>query len=119
MSEPLNPVQIERRLAELSNRIAKGVSECSKRYTAYLQADHEHDVAFAKAYLGYEGPQQEKRYAATVATVAERDARDAADAAYRFADRQARALESELRAMQSINSSVRSMYSVAGAGNGA
>jgi hypothetical protein len=49
----------------------------------------------------------------------QRHERDVADAAHRFADRQARALENELRALQSVGASIRAMYGVAGRGEGA
>lgn len=114
MNDVLNPVDIERAIRSCSDRIANGVKVCSDAYGAYLKADAAYDGAFARAYMRHEGPQAEKRYAAEIATEEERADRDAADAAYKYADRLARALESELRAWQSVNASVRAMYSVAG-----
>ena len=49
----------------------------------------------------------------------EREARDVAEIAYRHADKIHKALDSELRAWQSIGASVRQMYAVAGRGEGA
>lgn len=112
----LNPVVIEQAIRTCSDRIASGVKVCDERYRAYLEADHAYDVSFAGAYLDASGPAHAKKYEAELATMAERKARDVADAAYRYADRQARALENELRAWQSVNASVRAMYSVAGTG---
>lgn len=114
-----NPVQIEAAIRECANRIGKGVTICANAYSAFLAADHAFDVAEARAYMGHDGPAHEKKHAATLATQEERTARDIADAAYRFADRTARAVESELRAYQSIGASVRQMYGVAGRGEGA
>ena len=116
MTEPMNPVAIEAAIRDTSNRVSKGVRVCDERYRAFLQADHELDLAFARSYLGHEGPAHEKKYAAELATKAERAARDVADAAWRYADRQAKALDLELRALQSIGASVRSMFAVAGRG---
>ena len=116
MTEPANPVQIEAAIREAANRIAKGVRVCDDRYQVFLRADHALDEAYAHAYMGHEGPAHEKRYAAELATQDERAARDVADAAYRFADRQAKALGLELRSLQSIGASVRAMYSAAGRG---
>jgi hypothetical protein len=116
MSDVLNPVQIETAIREVSNRIAKGVEVCSQRYGVFLTANQRYDAAFARAYMAHEGPAHEKRYAAELATQVEREARDTADVAYRHADRQARALEAELRAWQSVGASVRAMYGVAGRG---
>lgn len=112
----INPVEIEQAIRKCTERIANGVMECDRRYRAFLEADHAYDVAFAGAYLTAAGPAHEKRYAAELATKPQREARDVADAAYRFADRQARALENELRAWQSVGASVRAMFQVAGVG---
>lgn len=119
MTDPLNPVEIEARIRDISNRIAGGVQVCSDRYKAFLAASHAYDLAYARAYMAYDGPQAEKRYAAELATQAEREARDIAEGAYRHADRLAKALENELRAYQSVGASVRAMYAVAGRGEGA
>jgi hypothetical protein len=119
MNDPMNPVEVESGIREVSNRIGDGVKVCDKRYRAFLAADHAHALAYANAYLKHSGPAHEKRYAAEVATADERTKRDVADASYRYADRTARALENELRALQSVGASVRAMYSVAGTGVGA
>lgn len=111
-----NPVQIEAAIRECANRIANGVKVCDERYTAFLNADRDYDASFAHAYLKAVGPAHEKKYRAEIATRAERERRDVADAAYRYADRTARAVESELRALQSVNKSVVSMYGAAGVG---
>lgn len=113
----LNPVSIENAIKACSDRISKGVMVCDERYRAFLEADHAYDVAFARSYLEHSlSPAHERKYAAELDTQELRAARDTADAAYRYADRQARALENELRALQSVGASVRSMFSVAGTG---
>lgn len=114
MTDVLNPVDIETSIRNCSDRIANGVRVCSERYDAFLKADAAYDQAFARAYMAFQGPQAEKKYSAELATADERAARDAADVAYKYADRQAKALESELRSWQSVGASVRAMYSVAG-----
>lgn len=117
-TDVLNPVDIEASIRSVSDRIAEGVQVCSQRYRAFLDADRTYDAAYARAYLAADGPAHKARYTAELATQTEREARDVADAAYRYADRQARALENELRALQSVGASVRSMYAVAGVGVG-
>jgi len=114
-----NPVQIEAAISECANRIANSVTVCGTAYKAFVTADQEYDVAFAHAYLEADGPAHERKYRAELATTTQRRARDVADSAYRFADRKARALETELRAWQSVGASVRLMYGVAGRGEGA
>ena len=118
MSEPLNPVQIESAIRELVTRIAKGIKVCSERYSGFLEADRHFDREYAQAYLAAGGSIEDKKRQATIDTMPAREERDVADAAYRHADRLAKALELELRAYQSIGASVRSMYSVAGRGEG-
>ena len=113
---PLNPVEIEQAIRELVNRISKGIQFTSARYSEFLEADREFDRAFSRAYLDAEGSIKDREHTARLETMDERDARDVADAAYRHADKLSRALESELRALQSLGASVRMMYGVAGRG---
>ena len=117
MTVDINPVQVENAIRETSNRIANSVKWCADRYQDFLTAEHALDLAFARAYLeATDRPAHERRYLAEVATASERAARDVADAAYRHADRKAKALEAELRALQSLNASLRTQYGVAGVG---
>jgi len=108
--EVLNPVQVEQAIKHCADRIARGVRVCSEKYAEKLAAERSYDKAFARAYLHYEGAAHERRYAAELATAEAREERDAADVAYRYAASTARALEDELRALQSVNKSLVSMY---------
>lgn len=113
----LNPVDVERKIREISDRIANSAEVCNARYKAYLTAERAYDQAYAHAYLdSSDAPAHTRKYEAEVATAKERETRDVADAAYKYADRLAKALESELRAYQSVGASVRQMYAVAGTG---
>lgn len=114
----LNPVDVEQSIRMVSNQIAQNVRFADQRYREFLDADRAYDQAYARAYMSHQGPSHEKRYAAELATETERAARDVADAAYRYADRQAKALDSELRSWQSVGASVRSMYGSTGSGQG-
>lgn len=114
-----NPVTVEAAIRECANRIARGVTICGSAYADFLEADRAYDVAYARAYLAAQGPVHERKYVAELATQNERADRDVKDGTYRVADRRARALEAELRALQSVNKSVVSMYGVAGRGEGA
>ncbi|OZE35623.1 MULTISPECIES: hypothetical protein [unclassified Rhodococcus (in: high G+C Gram-positive bacteria)] len=116
MPEVFNPVSVEAAIRECANRIANGVTECNRRYVAFLEADHALDIAYARAWAADSGPANGKRYTCELATIDLRKARDVADAMYRHADRQAKALESELRAWQSVNKSVMGAYQTAGTG---
>lgn len=115
-TEPLNPVQVEEHIRELVNRIAKGIQVCSKRYAEFLDADRAFDREYAQAYLAADGSIKDKEQTARLETMPAREERDIADAAYRHADRLSKALDSELRAFQSLGASVRQMYANAGRG---
>lgn len=110
MTEVLNPVDIEQAIRKCADRIHAGVTIVTGRETAARKARAAYERALASAYLSYEGPAHEKKYAAELAVAAERDACDVAEVAYREADRTARAVVEELRAWQSVGASVRAMY---------
>lgn len=109
-----NPTDVEAAIRSVSNQISQNVRFSDQEYRKFLTADHQYDLAYARAYMNHAGPAHEKRFAAELATEKERADRDVADAAYRYADRQARALEAELRSWQSVGASIRAMFSVAG-----
>lgn len=117
--EPLNPVMVERHVLELTNRISKGIRVFSDRYADFLEKDREFDKAYAHAYLKAEGSIKDKEKAAVLETFEARTARDVAEVSYRHANQLLKALDSELRAWQSIGASVRQQYAVAGRGEGA
>lgn len=111
-----NPVSVEQTINETVNEIAQGVNTASSAYDAYLTADREFDLAYARAYMRFDGPAHAKKYQAELDTETERIARDAADVAYRLADKTNKALEQKLDAIRSIGVSVRQAYQVAGRG---
>lgn len=115
-ADVLNPVAVEQKILELSNRIAKSAGICNDRYVARLESERAYERAYAQAYMAHQGPQQEKRYAAVLATETEKAQADEDEAAYRYADRLAKALESEPMAFQSVARSVGRMYNAAGVG---
>lgn len=114
MDEPLNPVQIEATMRELINRVSRGIKVTSDRYAEFSEADRLYDQAQARAYLEADGPVKEREAQVELATAVERERRDVAEVAFRHADRLSKALDLELRAWQSIGSSVRQAYGNAG-----
>lgn len=117
-NEVLNPVVLEQRIGHLSNQIAKGVAVVSAAEKQKLDADRIYDGAFATAYLTHPGPAHEKKYAAEKVTQQERLNRDVAFVAFRHAERQMKALETQLSSAQSVLKSVLQMYGAAGSGRG-
>ena len=118
-SEPLNPVEVERRIAELANLIAEGVQQVTNHLRAYLEAKREHERSYARALLDATGSVEVRKQTAILATTEEQDALDVAEVAYGHVNRRVKAFEKELDAIRSIGASVRSMYAVAGRGVGA
>lgn len=114
--EVLSPVEIEHRIRDVASRITAGVMVCDERYGAFMRADHAYDLRYAREWLQATGTVKDKEATVEIATEQERAARDRAQVLYRTADRLAKALESELRALQSVGASIRQAYSVAGRG---
>lgn len=105
----LLPEDVERLLAELGNRLTVGGLATARAFEAYTDARRVYDLAYARAYLAHEGPQTEKRHAATVATEAEREAMDVAEVTHKTYQEQMKALEKAMSAVQSIGASVRQL----------
>jgi hypothetical protein len=110
VSDVLNPVDLEAKIQEISRRIHEGVRVVTAAEREAREKRRLYDLAYAKAYQGYNGPSHAKRYEAEIQTTDERGAAEVAEVAFRHAERTARALENELRATQSIGASVRAMY---------
>lgn len=112
----LNPVDVERKIEEISNRIAKGVAVVTKAEKDARDKRRAFDLAFAHAYKRAEGPAHERKYTAEIEAMPHREAADNAEIAFKHAERTAKALEKELFAWQSINGNIRAMYGSAGVG---
>lgn len=115
-SDVLDPVTVERRIQEVSNRIAKGVSIITQAEREAREKRRMFDLAFARAYKQADGPAHERKYSAEIEAMPHREAADIAEIAFKHAERTAKALEKELFAWQSINGNIRAMYGAAGTG---
>jgi len=117
-SDVLNPVDIELMIRKFSNEIAKGVAVVSRAHADAKRTAREYDVAFARAYMVHSGPSHEKKYQAEIATEQERMNADVAEVAFRHAERQMKALETQLSSAQTISKSVNQMYGATASGRG-
>ena len=115
-TEVLNPVDAERKIQELSDRISKGVGVVTAAEREARAKKRAYDLAYAYAYKNAEGSIKEREYTADIQTMPHREDADNAEIAFRHAERTAKALEKELLAWQSINSNIRAMYGAAGVG---
>jgi hypothetical protein len=113
-TEVLNPVDAERKIQELSDRIAKGVGIVTAAEREARAKKRAFDLAYAYAYKSAEGSIKEREYTADIQTMPHREECDNAEIAFKHAERTAKALEKELLAWQSINSNIRAMWNVAG-----
>ena len=109
-TEVLNPVDAERKIQELSDRIAKGVGVVTAAERDARARKRAFDLAYAHAYKRAEGSIKEREYSADIQTMDKREESDNAEIAFKHAERTAKALEKELVAWQSINSNLRAMY---------
>lgn len=109
---PLNPVQIENNIRTCSERIHEGVTVCTERERASRKARRDYEAAYSQAYLDAPGPAHEKKHRAELATRTQREEAEEAEVLFKYAERTAKAVDSELRAWQSVGASVRLMYGV-------
>lgn len=110
MTDVLNPVDIENRIGEVTDQIAKGVRIVTDAETEAARLRREFDRAYAMAYGKSSGSIKQRELTATVETMPEREAAENAEIAFRHAQRTARALERKLDALRSQGASVRAMY---------
>jgi hypothetical protein len=108
--EVINPVDLERAISEVTDRIAKGVKVITgaERKASALRRDY--DLARALAYVGAEGSIKDKEAASVIETIGERRAAEDAEAEYKHALRTAAACEKQLSGLQAQAKLVGSMY---------
>ena len=105
-----NPVDLERKIEEISNRIADGVGYTTRAERTAREKRRAFDLAYAHAYKRAEGPVHIRKFEADIMTMPFREEAENAEITFRHAERTARALEKELAAWQSINTNVRTMF---------
>lgn len=110
------PAQVEKQLAETVTRLARSPQVRRDLDKARREAKRALDVAEAKALLAASGTVSEKQAQVVLAVQEEREAFDEAEVAYRYAENQARNLESEQSSWQTILRSVLATYNAAGVG---
>ena len=109
-----DPAVIEGNIEDTKDRIADAVLIIDQAETAMRTARRAYDHEFARAILAAEGPEYIRKAEATMVAMPEKAAADDAEEAFHHAEREARSLEKELFAWQSILNSVRSMWNATG-----
>lgn len=110
MTQPLNPVQVEELILDLSNRIAKGIPVVSAAEKEMVDAKRALDRAQAHAYLTVDGTARERDSRVELRVEDERDAYDIAYLKFRDSERLMKSLTNQLSAVQSVGRSVTQMY---------
>ena len=109
-----NPAEVEALVEDTKDRISDAVLIIDQAETAMKNARRAYDHEFARAILAAEGPEYIRKAEATMVAMPEKAAADQAEEAFHHAEREAKSLEKELFAWQSILNSVRSMWNATG-----
>ena len=109
-----DPVSVEKKIEELSGRIARGVSVVTAAEREAKARRRDFDLAYAQAYKRAEGSIKEREYTADIQTMDKREEVDNAEIAFKHAIRTADSLDKELFAWQAILKSVVAMFGAAG-----
>jgi hypothetical protein len=109
-----DPAAVEALIEDTKDRIAAAVAIIDEAESAMRHARRAYDHEFARAMVAATGPEYVRKAEATMVAMPEREAADRAEEAFHHAEREARSLEKELFAWQSILNSVRAMYVTTG-----
>lgn len=112
----MTPMAIESRIRSIADSILRGADIVNDLRIDYNKIKTDYDLAFATAGMAAEGPLYARRWQAERATHELRQQMDVAYTSYRHGADKLRALESELRAYQSVGASIRAAYRTAGRG---
>jgi hypothetical protein len=109
-----DPVKVEALIEDTKDRIAAAVLIVDEAEAAMKARRRDFDHEFSRAMVTAEGPEYLRKAEATMVAMPEREAADDAEIAFHHAEREARSLDKELFAWQSILNSVRSMWNATG-----
>lgn len=111
-----DPAEVERFVEETKDAIGDAVMIMDGSEKEMDEARRAYDKAYARALLNAPGPQYQRAAAATLNEDVDKakEAYDIAKRAFHYAEREAKSLEKELFAWQSILNSVRSMWNATG-----
>jgi hypothetical protein len=109
-----NPVQVEGFIEEVKDRIIASVKIIDDAEQDMKAKRRAYDHAFAHAMTSFPGPEYVRKASATLAAEEAKKDADNAEIAFHHAQREARSLEKELFAWQSILNSVRATYNATG-----
>lgn len=113
-TEVRDPAKVEALIEDTKDRIAAAVVIIDEAELEMKARRREYDHEFSRAMVSAEGPEYLRKAEATMVAMPEKEAADNAEAAFHHAEREARSLEKELFAWQSILNSVRSMWNATG-----
>jgi len=109
-----DPAVIEGNIEDTKDRIAEAVKTIDDAELDMKAKRRAFDHEFSRVMATTDGPEYFRKAEATMIAMPEREAADLAEIAYHHAEREARSLEKELFAWQSILNSVRAMWNATG-----
>ena len=109
-----NPLQVEGFIEETKDRINASVKIIDDAEQDMKAKRRAYDHSFAHAMTSFPGPEYVRKASATLAAEEAKEAADNAEIAFHHAQREARSLEKELFAWQSILNSVRATWNATG-----
>jgi hypothetical protein len=109
-----DPVKVEALIEDTKDRIAASVQIIDDAEQDMRTCRRAYDLAFATAMRDADGPEYVRKAKATITAMKAKEEADLAEIAFHHAQREARSLEKELFAWQSILNSVRSMWNATG-----
>ena len=109
-----NPLQVEGFIEQTKDRIIASVKIIDDAEQDMKVRRRAYDHAFAHAMTSFPGPEYVRKAAAALAAEEAKEAADTAEIAFHHAQREARSLEKELFAWQSILNSVRATWNATG-----
>jgi len=109
-----DPVKVEALIEDTKDRIAASVVIVDEAEQDMKTCRRVYDHKFASAMRDATGPEYVRKAEATIAAMQAKEEADLAEVAFHHAQREARSLEKELFAWQSILNSVKAMWNATG-----
>jgi hypothetical protein len=111
-----HPNEIASNLIQLSRELDAGVRQLRELDRRAVDAECEHEVAFARAFLSAEGSVEARKYTATIAVKDEKHASLIAGQLVRSQREAIRAIQTRIEVGRTLSATVRSEIALAGVG---
>jgi hypothetical protein len=110
VSDALNPVELEQQILDMKNRCYTGAKILKEKNAEFLDSKTAYEKIKSQAFMDHDGPQTEKRHAATLAAYEARKNLDRAQVEFEYTETLLKVCLADLMALQNLNRGVRTMY---------